>query len=156
VLVKHGAVELFDYAPAGLPPLQVPYPGIVSPFALIYPATGSPTDTLELRPPELGNKDRLSFDRINRESRGGTLTVYADTIWPKVQTLALSFSALTRTQALALVQFMRDYLGLEIKLSDWEQRVWKGIITMPNEPVVQDGKDSFSASFEFEGELLSV
>lgn len=161
ILIKHGAVELFDYAPAtgGGPipgTLQGPYPGVTSRFALIYPATGSATDTIELRPPNLGNKDRLSFDRINRESRGGSLTIYADPDWPKTQTLALSFSSLYRTEAYELIRFIRDHLGLEVKLSDWEQRVWKGVITTPNEPVVQDGKDSFSASFEFEGELLSA
>ena len=155
ILVKNGAVDLFGYAPAGLPPLQGPYSGITSRFGLIYPATGSPTDTLELRPPDLGNKDRLSFDRINRESRGGTLTVFADPNWPKTQTLVLSFSALRRTKAHELIQFIRNHLGLEIKLSDWEQRVWKGVITTPDEPVIEDGKDSFSASFEFEGELVS-
>ena len=156
ILVKHGAVELFDYAPAGLPPLQGPFPGVTSPFSLIYPAEGSPTDTIELRPPDFGNKDRLSFDRINRESRGGTLTIFADPNWPKVQTLALTFPSLRRTEACELIRFIREHLGLEIKLSDWEQRVWKGVITTPDEPVIQDGKDQFSAGFEFEGELLSA
>jgi len=33
--------------------------------------------------------------------------------------------------------------------------VWKGVITTPDEPIIQDGKDSFSASFEFEGELIA-
>jgi len=161
VLIKHGAVALFDYAPAtgGGPipgALQGPFPGVTSRFSLIYPAEGTPTDTIELRPPDLGNKDRLSFDRINRETRGGTLTIFADPDWPKVQTLVLSFSALYREEAHELIRFVREHLGLEVKLSDWEQRVWRGVITTPNEPVIQDGKDSFSASFEFEGELLSA
>ncbi len=161
ILVKQGAVELCDYAPAigGGPipaSLQGPYPGVTSPFALIFPATGEPTDNVELRPPNLGNKDRLSFDRINRETRGGTLTVFADPDWPKVQTLVLSFSALYQDEAQDLLRFIRDHLGLEIRLSDWEQRIWKGVITTPDEPIIQDGKDSFSASFEFEGELLPV
>ncbi|MHB9044421.1 MAG: hypothetical protein ACYC35_00625 [Pirellulales bacterium] len=161
VLIRHGAVQLFDYAPAtgGGPipaALQGPFPGVTSRFALIYPASGPATDTIELQPPNLGNKDRLSFDRINRETRGGTLTVFADPNWPKVQTLVLSFSALYREEAYELIRFIRQHLGLEVKLSDWEQRVWKGVITKPGEPVVQDGKNSFTASFEFEGELLSA
>lgn len=160
VLVKNGAVELYDYAPTGSGPipgsLQGPFPGVTSLFALIYPADGSPTDLIELRPPDFGNKDRLSFDRINRETRGGTLTVFADPDWPKVQTLVLSFSALYRQEAHELIRFIREHLGLEIKLSDWEQRIWKGVITTPDEPVIQDGRNSFSASFEFEGELLSA
>ncbi len=155
ILIRRGAVNLFDYAPAGLVPLQGPYPGVTASFALIYPASGPATDTLELCSPDLGNKDRLSFTRINRESRGGALTVFADPIWPKVQTLALSFSALRRTEAQGLLRFLRDHIGREIKLTDWERRVWRGVITTPNEAVIQDGKESFSASFEFEGELVS-
>lgn len=135
--------------------LQGPYPGITSRFALIYPATGSATDTVEIRPPDLGNKDRLSFQRINRETRGGTLVIFADPNWPKIQTLVLSFSALKRTEAQELLRFMKEHVGQEIKLSDWEQRVWRGIITTPNDPIIQDGKDSFSASFQFEGELTT-
>ena len=160
VLVRHGAVDLVNYKPAGsgpIPPtLQGPFPGVTSPFALIYPATGAAEDTVELRPPNLGNKDRLSFDRINRESRGGTLKVFADPDWPKIQTLVLNFSALNRDQAYELIRFMRDHLGLEVKVSDWEQRVWKGVITKPSDPVIQDSKNSYSASFEFEGELLTA
>ena len=69
---------------------------------MFYPATGTATDTLVLRAPEFGNKDRLQFNRISRETRGGTLIVYADPMWPKTQTLVLTFSALKPAQAEAL------------------------------------------------------
>jgi hypothetical protein len=59
--------------------------GTISNFFLQYPATGDAIDTLELRPPNLGNKDRLGFNRISRETRGGTLIVFADPMWPKTQ-----------------------------------------------------------------------
>ena len=45
------------------------------------------------------------------------------------------------------------YLGKEVGLIDWEQRYWKGIIVTPENPVIEDSKDSFSASFNFEGEM---
>jgi len=136
--------------------LDGPYTGVTSPFALIYPATGGATDTVELKAPNLGNRDRLSFDKINEETRGGTLIVFADPIWPKVQTLALTFSGLTSAEGQELLRFMQEHLGEEIRLSDWEQRVWRGIITTPNEPLVQDGPGcQFTASFEFEGELTT-
>ena len=64
------------------------------PFRLFYPAVGTVTDSVTLRAPNLGNKDRLSFNRILRETRGGTLVVFADPIWPKIQTLVLTFSGL--------------------------------------------------------------
>jgi hypothetical protein len=111
----------------------------------------NPLTCIVLRSPEFGNKDRLQFNRISRETRGGTLVVYADPVWAKVQTLVLSFS-LTRIQALGLLEFMTDHLGQEVGFVDWEGRYWVGVIVNPTDPVVQDGKNQFTASFEFEGE----
>jgi len=90
---------------------------------------------------------------VNRETRGGTLVIYANPIWPKVQTLAMSFSGLTAAEAAALLTFLKAHLGQQVGLVDYERRYWKGIILPVNNPVVQDGKASFSASFEFQGEL---
>ena len=93
------------------------------------------------------------FNRISRETRGGTLVVFADPIWPKIQTLSLTFSGLTLTEADALLAFCDAHLGQEIGLLDWEHRYWKGVIMTPEDPIVQDTRDTYSASFEFEGEL---
>jgi hypothetical protein len=134
--------------------LTGPNPSAPGEFTLFYPATGTATDTLVLRAPEFGNKDRLQFNRISRETRGGTLIVYADPMWPKTQTLVLTFSALKPAQAEALMEFMENHLGLEIGLWDWEGRQWTGIITNPNDPVVQDSKYSYTGSLEFEGQLV--
>ena len=123
-------------------------------FQLSYPAQGIVSDSVTLRAPNLGNKDRLSFNRILRETRGGTLVVFADPIWPKVETLVLTFSGLRTAQARQLLAFLETHLGEEIGLLDWEGRAWKGVVTMPTEPVVQDSRNSFSASLEFEGELV--
>ena len=125
-------------------------------FSLYYPpAPFVPADIVVLRKPEFGNKDRLHFNRISRETRGGTLIVFADPMWPKTQTLVLTFAALRPDQAFNLQRFMETYLGLEIGLMDWEGRQWTGVIVNPNDPVVQDSKYSYTASFEFEGQLVS-
>ena len=126
------------------------------PFRLFSPATGTVTDSVTLRAPNLGNKDRLSFNRIVRETRGGTLIVFADPIWPKLETLVLSFSGLTPLRAQQLLAFLETHLGEEIGLLDWEGRCWKGVVMTPTNPVVQDARDSYSASLEFEGELAPV
>ncbi len=57
------------------PPLELegPRPGVTVPFQLVYPATGTVTDSVTLRTPNFGNKDRLGFNRVLRETRGGTL-----------------------------------------------------------------------------------
>jgi len=157
--------SLYQYTPfvgentdpdAPTPPpteLQGPMSGIQVDFQLVYPATGTVTDSVSLRAPNLGNKDRLAFNRIQRETRGGTLIVFADPIWPKVQTLVLQFSGLFRVEAQALLDFMEAHPGQEVGLIDWEHRYWKGVITSPAEPIIEDRFDSYSASFEFQGEL---
>ena len=133
--------------------IQGPVAGIQVPFQLVYPSTGTVTDSVSLRAPNLGNKDRLAFNRVLRETRGGTLIVFADRIWPKVQTLVLSFSGLYRVEAQALLEFLENHVGQEIGLIDWEHRYWRGVIITPDKPIVEDRFDSFSASFEFQGEL---
>lgn len=137
------------------PPSTYPAAGGTSGFRLQYPASGGVTDQLILRAPNLGNQERLSMTRINRETRGGTLIVFADPIWPKVETLLLSFSGLSQAEGQALMTFMESYLGQEIRLIDWEDRLWTGVIVNPQDPVVQDGPGcQFTASFEFEGEKV--
>lgn len=133
--------------------LDGPNPDIVAPFQLLYPYTGAVTDSVSIRAPNLGNRDRLSFDRINRETRGGTLQVFADPQWPKIQTLVLSFSGLKRTEAHELLRFMNEHLGVMVGLVDWEQRYWEGVIVTTQDAIVADHHDSYSASFSFEGVL---
>src|SRR5574340_265827 len=69
---------------------------------LSYPPT-SPTTTVTLRGPELGNKESLEYQRINRESRGGSLIIFADPMWPKIKKLGLSFTGLSETTGQALL-----------------------------------------------------
>ncbi len=140
------------------PPLELegPISGITVPFQLVYPVTGPFSDTLSLRAPNLGNRDKLQMNRISRETRGGTLIVFADPMWPKIQTLALDFSGLTETEASGLHTFMDDHLGQEIGILDWEHRFWKGVITDLAKPIVQDGRGcKYSVGFEFEGEMAT-
>ena len=126
---------------------------VALPFQLFYPAEGVVTDSVALRAPNLGNKDRLSFNRVLRETRGGTLIVFADPMWPKIQTLVLSFSGLRNVRPWICSDFLETYLGEEIGLLDWEHRYWKG-----DRHARSSGgpgrQNSFSASFEFEGELV--
>ncbi len=126
-------------------------------FQLLYPGLGEATDTVELRAPNLDNRERLAFTRINRETRGGHLTVFADPIWPQINTLVLSFSGLAKAEIDALQTFMVAHLGEEVGLIDWEGRQWVGVITSPTERGVQDGKGCdgrWTIGLEFEGVLL--
>jgi hypothetical protein len=129
-------------------------------FQLSYPALATPTDTVELRAPELDNIDRLSFTRINRETRGGKLSVFADPAWPKTETIIATFVGLTRTEIETLQTFFVDHIGEEVGMQDWEGREWVGVVTTPNESAVNDGgrnacgDKGWTITFEFEGVLV--
>lgn len=157
-----GVPDLCGYSPfvggSSDPNSPTPPPSTYSPesgtegFRLQYPASGMVTDEVVLRNPNLGEKDRIGYARINRETRGGTLIIYADPIWPKIETLSMNFSGLSRAKAFELLEFMEDHLGEDIKLIDWENRAWTGVISQPQDPIVQDGPGcQYTASFEFVG-----
>lgn len=113
----------------------------------------SPTSTLVLRNPDFQNRDRLSFNRINRETRGGTLIVFADPTWPKQQNLILQISVMNATMLADFKTFLAASLGLEIGLLDWEGRQWRGVITNPDTALVHVGRGNRSVSIEFQGML---
>jgi hypothetical protein len=146
---------LNSYAPfvgagtVGAPPSSYWAPSSLPGVQLRYPASGEATDIFAVRKPNFGNVHRLTMDRINRETRGGNLRIFADPKWPKTETLLLTFSTLTSTEAQELLTFMEDHLGEDILLIDWEDRPWRGVL-VANNPVVQDTRDTFTASFEFE------
>ncbi len=123
-------------------------------FMLAYPGRGGATDTVTLRAPNFGNLDRFSMDRINRETRGGNIIIYADPNWPKVQVVSVSLSGLTKTEVNDLQRFLSEHLGEEVHVTDWEGREWLAVITTPNDPATNDGQDNWSMGFEFEGTLF--
>jgi len=119
----------------------------------------TPTQTLELRNPTLGNAEMLSYNRINRKSRGGTLQVYRDANWPSAKRLKMSFEALTIEQRKSLLKFLEDSLGEEIGILDHESRQWRGIILTPAAQIAESKyggplSAGHSASLEFQGELV--
>lgn len=119
---------------------------------LTYPYV-SPSLTLDLRNPDFGNQDRLAFDRINRETRGGTLVMFVDPDWPKQTTLNVTINGLRKTQVDDLLAFLHTSVGKEVGYRDHENRQWRGIIITPEAVVTQEGKDQYRVTFEFEGVL---
>lgn len=113
----------------------------------------APTSTLVLRNPDWGNDDKLTYNRLNQTTRGGTLVVFADPQWPKFKTLSFQIQGIPDDTYDALVQFLEDSLGQEIGLLDWEGRQWRGLITNPDTAVSANGICKNSVSIEFEGDL---
>jgi len=137
----------------GTPPpatLDGPIAGIGA-CRFVWPPV-SPTVNVPLRSPEFGNKQRLTCQRISRETRGGTLVTFADSIWPKLTTLVWTVTGLTRVRGDAVLAFFSSYLGLEVGLVDYEQRYWRGVV-LTFDPLVEDSPGCFTVGFEFEGDL---
>ena len=135
------------------PPTSLPSASVTTGFRLQWPATGTVTDELILPNPNLGNSQRITKSRISRESRGGTLIVYSDPIWPKFDSLVVSISYLTAAQKEAILTFTSTHLGQKVKLIDWENREWVGLV-LPGDLIAEDRHNSFTAAFEFEGERV--
>ena len=136
---------------------NAPYPPSSSPPTLISlqeVTLTSDYSSITLRNPEFGNRDRLSFQRINRETRGGTLIIYADSTWPRTQQIILEFTGLSESKAQEFLTFVAYSIGQNIELKDWENQEWGGIITSPQNPVVRDGECNISISLEIEGGRL--
>jgi len=114
----------------------------------------APTTTLILRNPEFDNTERLAFNRVIRESRGGSLSVFADPDWPKEDILLFTVTSLRPQKLDALRTFLLDSAGREIGLLDWENRQWKGIVLNPDAAMSEPGRDNRTVSLEFDGELV--
>ena len=119
---------------------------------LTYPFV-SPTTTLVLRNPQFGNIDRLAFDRINRETRGGTLIMFVDPEWNKQQVMNVTITALKRSQKDALLAFLNTSIGQDIGYLDHENRQWKGLVLTPEAVVTNNDRGGYTVTFELEGTL---
>ena len=125
-------------------------------FRLITPTFGeigvggTPSDSITLRAPKLGNREGVSHTRVQRETSGRTLLVFRDPEWPKTYSMSLEWEGLKKDDALQLLRFISDNLGLEIGIQDHEGRCWKGTIANPDEAVTEDHNNSFSAMIQFE------
>lgn len=111
--------------------------------------------SLTLRSPVFDNVQRLEFNRINRRTRGHDLVIFRDPVWPKSEILIMTFTALSQDQVWSLLSFMKQTIGQDITLIDFENTTWTGVITTPTNEVAQEGRDCrFTASFEFQGTMV--
>jgi len=119
---------------------------------LAWPNIEYPLNQIVLRAPEIDDISRYTCTRSYKETRGGSISVYANEIWPKIQTLVVTFIGLSATEADAFQDFVYETMGKEINLGDWNGYIWRGLITNPEEPVIEDGRRGYTVSFQFEGE----
>lgn len=151
------AADLCNYSPAG--GLRPVVPAMIKQddIQLYYPVYSPFETSVTIRAPEFGNRDQISFDRINQETRGGSLKIFADPTWAKEQILILQFVALTEDEAQDVLDFFQETLGKEIGIRDWENRLWRGIITTPDAQLTRHkGTCNVDLSFEFNGHVNEV
>lgn len=117
-----------------------------------FPSTQqcNPTESLTLRTPNFGDRDRNQSNRINRESRGGSLTVFRDPKWPSQRTLVMDFSAIKDSEVDDLLLFLENTLGQKIGFRDWQGRQWAGIIVTPDAALTRTGRDRNDIALELE------
>lgn len=108
------------------------------------------TTSILLRTPNFGDRDRNQYNRVNRESRGGALTVFRDPKWPKERTLVIDFSGIKDSEVDSIITFLENTLGQLVGFRDWNGRVWFGLITNPDSAIVRTGKDRNDIALEME------
>ena len=118
-------------------------------ITLSHPWT-EPTNSITLRVPELGNKNIIEVQRINRKTRGGTLIVWSDPQWPRNEKMVVDIKALTESKATDLLAFISLTLGKEFGYTDWENNTHKAVLLNPSTAITRGGTCKLSASLEFE------
>lgn len=159
-IVSYGIINFCGYTPgvgegdSGYTPPPTAPPILVrrESTVLTWPYT-APTLSVELRNPNFDNVEQFEFRRINRRTRGGTLDLYRDESWPKLKRLIYSFSWLSDSQRVDLLDFLNRSLGQEIGILDFESRQWRGVILTPSSAISEPKRNGHSITLEFEGEL---
>ena len=125
---------------------------------LQYPPT-SPTDTLTLPDPDLGNTRGINTRVRHMVAMNGAVRTYKST--PVLEILTFNFSNLTPTQTSALITFIETSIGSMIALTDWDSVTWRGQLITDPQLITTDGRnwcativEHRSASVVFEGEKL--
>lgn len=123
-----------------------------STILLTYPYI-NPIYTVEVRNPQFDDNRQIENSRILRKTRGGTLKVFRDPIWPSAERLIYSFDNLYTLKKLELLEFFEVSIGKEIGLLDFRSQQWRGIIITPTTQIGREDRPGNSLTFEFEGTI---
>lgn len=115
----------------------------------------SPSLTLTIRAPDIGDDHSLHLKRANNVSRGGTIMYFRDPNWPVAEILKVGFSGLCDDDVPLIFEFLSSSLGDEIGFVDWLSQTWRGVIIDPTGHLVESGiQDDNMMSFDFRGVLV--
>jgi len=116
-----------------------------------YPYT-TPTTTVTLRNPELGNNEQVDVKTMFKIAMDGSVHSHKRT--PMNQRLLLSFKNLSKTDVENFLTFLGTSSGSIVGYNDHEAVLWKGIIfTNPIEATTtgsDECSDTYDLSLEFQ------
>lgn len=112
------------------------------------------TRNYDFRRPIFGNSDQISFQRVNRRSRGGDLIIFRDAEWPKTEQLHLTFDFQEESDYRRMIDLVVATVGKIIRYRDHENRLWEGVIANPEVEASQVSKNSWVIPIVFEGDLV--
>lgn len=120
---------------------------------LYYPFT-TPSITVTLPNPKLGDVLRQDTGAIIRESRAGEPKSYRDAAWGTITTTVYAFETLTRTQLNSFESFLIASAADEIGITDQHGREWRGFILSSSPELITMRDDcAYDVSFEFLGDV---
>lgn len=105
-----------------------------------------------VRSPEMDDIHRLSFDRVNRETLGGDLSVFRDESWTSTTAMLFTIVGIKPAVFSSIQAFILATLGQEVLFNDWTGVTWRGVITNPDEAATEDRDGYWTLAFEFDGE----
>jgi hypothetical protein len=108
---------------------------------------------LELKNPAPDNIFRTVSQRVSRESFGGETIVYRSPSWVGQESLLIDIANIHLDKYNEVLDFMTTSLGHFCLLTDWESRVWGGVIMNPENFLVFSKKGHFDIAIEFLGSL---
>lgn len=107
---------------------------------------------VQLRNPEMDDRRRYAYDRVNRRFYDNTLDLYADDSWVTQQRQLYTIVATKRDDLDTLWTFLQDNLGREVLVKDWKGQTWIVVILNPGEIYSEDQDGYWTIDFEVEGE----
>lgn len=109
-------------------------------------------DTLILPAPEFGNQEKFETLRVNRRSRGGDLKIFRASYWPRTKVLSLSWNYLDRNKRNTILLFMRNNLGKQVVIYNYDNQIYTGVIRTPECEFTENQSGLHTLKLEFETE----
>lgn len=132
------------------PAAQVAYSNLVPAKTVSWTKGGT---TVTLRAPDWGDRDKYEVVRVQEETRGKTLIVFQDSMWPKTETLSLTFSYMSQTDVNTLLDFLITTAGQAVTYIDHFGRTWIGYVLNPDAEVRQTSRSNRIITIDFQGVL---